>query len=804
MIKNKKIIFFLFISLSFAIFNASDVVYCRLVRTDSFPESTSRENIHTQANQVIPLIDSSYSRSEIETARLYPAVEITIPATMGSQEDREYKALSAGEFELMVENLYQIASLTEEWKTLQQGSLSDFIILRMTSGFLKIEDISFDEKILSFKLGGLVNLRIDTENFRIQKVDGLIFMPTKDYFLEMTESMRNGLDNILMDGEANMGIDVALLHREMYYETLRMIEILPKYQIKFQRHGGEKSFEVKIAGETHTQASSSANVSEAQWIGDFQSYDNPDSFLNLMNRLYYGTFAANAFGVIDKEKTLEPACAKKSAEDFYRKIQVLDSRDKLPEIITIQEWGAGDGYSASVFLNRMKELDQENATDYYSRINYILLDYSSQVVKDLFRAPHLATHRNHTKIIQADILDSQSLQGLKPALLIRANLLLNSLPAKIVEIKDGIAHEVEARAYIDMEENETINGYTLENIKRFIQNGNIETLKSLGKEFFNRIEYVEQTKQILDLGLFLHGDYIQKLIDSQFEGKVSIDIGAKLGIENMLSVLSPEGEIQIADTGYVTSEDLDLTADLFRFFGAIYHSANFDFLIYSLGISPEVTSQFNYAGKYAPLIIPINNLLEYLEDFSKFRKYFNSDTISAIRGEHSLSVLSQELMEEFHGLTPEGIREFILRIDELGHTASHPRYIFEWLNDIGVITAEEYDALWVEEILHREGITEKQLSKIYLTIYRQLESVRISGQNLTSTYEDVLVYIYYRLIEKNSADIRANQRYLTSEDNGGQFGHLLSVLGVEKALDAIWDDLAIFYPGIRIFTIQTP
>ncbi len=763
-----------------------------LRRVIEFSPDFSSQAVRARIIKILPSFNASHSPNP----NWIPAIVLQDPewrfTVLGQYT---YYSLASGEFEVMVENVRQVLRYIEEWRCRKEGGLEDYINSRLHSGFLKIEGFSLEGKTLSFRLGGYADLSVNIETLSVEKIEGMVLIPLYNECLDLSRKVEPAYAE---DEGAGMLMDVAMFwqaqQEKMWHD---LMAAAGNKQLRFLRQGEELDFAIKLMEEEPFGPSAVSDISDSQWLGEYYPYDHPRSFFNLLNTLYYATFGANAFGTVDKEKTLEPACAKRSAEDFYQKLQALDSEGSLPQEIVIQEWGAGDGYSAGIFLERVKELDKENGGDYYSKITYILLDYSPGVVQDLGSAPHLAVHRDRIEVLQADALDPASLSGLKPALLIRANLLLNSLPIKIIEIRNGKVYEVEARTYIDMREDEMLEGYNFNEIKRAVQEGDVGLLRRLGKHFFQRVKYAEDLREIEDISSLSYAEYIRRLLDRGFEGRLSLDVGAMSCLENMLSLLIPGGIIQIADAGFTERDKLSRTAGMFRYFGAIYHPLNFDFLGEALPISLEVISQYRYAGEYAPRVLPANNLLIALEDFGRFRRYFNSGTIG-IPGK--LDELSQELMTKHAGLKPRGLREFARRISELGSTAFFPRHVFEWFETVGFITAEEYEILQRGDVQKDRDIQEAGLLEIYAKVCTQLGNIRVGAERAIETYEDALVYMFYLMVNKEAEEIRKD-RYIAGRQDS-HFRYILRVLGAEKALDAIWRELEYFYPGISIFNIQ--
>src|SRR5262249_11405484 len=71
-----------------------------------------------------------------------------------------------------------------------------------------------------------------------------------------------------------------------------------------------------------------------------------------------------------------PQAVTDSVGDFWTLLRDMDKRGQLPAEIFALEIGVGSGTRAGLWLDRFRALDEERGTGYYSRLRFLLGDYS--------------------------------------------------------------------------------------------------------------------------------------------------------------------------------------------------------------------------------------------------------------------------------------------------------------------------------------------------------------------------------------------------------------------------------------------
>jgi hypothetical protein len=134
------------------------------------------------------------------------------------------------------------------------------------------------------------------------------------------------------------------------------------------------------------------------------------------------------------------------AADYYEKAMKRNTSDvqaSSPDkgtqgLLTIMEWGPGNGNLAACFLSHLKSLDKEGRL--YPRIRYLLVDFQPDTLLQALAHPDLATHQARLGVLCADV---QQLQSLRDGSVDRifCNELWNDLPTKLLVKKDGEVEE---------------------------------------------------------------------------------------------------------------------------------------------------------------------------------------------------------------------------------------------------------------------------------------------------------------------------------------------------------------------------
>ncbi|HLG10226.1 MAG TPA: class I SAM-dependent methyltransferase [Dehalococcoidia bacterium] len=134
----------------------------------------------------------------------------------------------------------------------------------------------------------------------------------------------------------------------------------------------------------------------------------------------------------------------------------LAARKALPEDLHVLELGVGNGNQAKVWLDEFLKLDRENKRDYYSRLHYLMADYSPHVLE---RArDNVKEHASRCSSLVMDArVPTQTLGFLRSkAFLVYISNVYDNLPTDEIVRIGGHMYMVEVRAYIPHEQAEEI------------------------------------------------------------------------------------------------------------------------------------------------------------------------------------------------------------------------------------------------------------------------------------------------------------------------------------------------------------
>src|SRR5688572_17584657 len=96
-----------------------------------------------------------------------------------------------------------------------------------------------------------------------------------------------------------------------------------------------------------------------------------------------------------------PQAVADSVGDFWTLLRELEARGQLPPEIFAVEIGVGSGTRARLWLDRFKALDDQCGTDFYSRVKFLLGDYSPRTLDTA-----LATMGPHAPLVSVVAMDA--------------------------------------------------------------------------------------------------------------------------------------------------------------------------------------------------------------------------------------------------------------------------------------------------------------------------------------------------------------------------------------------------------------
>jgi hypothetical protein len=143
-----------------------------------------------------------------------------------------------------------------------------------------------------------------------------------------------------------------------------------------------------------------------------------------------------------------PQAVADSVGDFWTLLRELETRGQLPAEIFVVEIGVGSGTRARLWLDRFKALDEQCDTAYYSRVKFLLGDYSPRTLDTA-----LATMGPHAPIVSVVAMDAvnplKALSFLRfKTLYVHVSNVYDNLPMDELVRRDGRLYLVETRPYV--------------------------------------------------------------------------------------------------------------------------------------------------------------------------------------------------------------------------------------------------------------------------------------------------------------------------------------------------------------------
>jgi len=260
-----------------------------------------------------------------------------------------------------------------------------------------------------------------------------------------------------------------------------------------------------------------------------------------------------------------PQAISDSAQQFWKLLKDLENRNQLPAEIFILEIGVGLAMRAAMWLDRFCALDQENGTNYYPRLRFLLGDYSLSTLER--SRPAVQKHIDLCSFIALDALDpTKALSFLRHKVLhVHSSNMYDNLPDEEVVWRDNRLYWVQVRAYIPPEDAARIGGEcgvavadTVRTVNRLLEVGAnalpdhekgmlfwMEIWKAIRLEE-RLIDAVELPEIPLPAGL----TYVQMediLKDAPGDLRFHLSSGALESFRNTLPLLHPRGYLHVQD-----------------------------------------------------------------------------------------------------------------------------------------------------------------------------------------------------------------------------------------------------------------
>jgi hypothetical protein len=260
-----------------------------------------------------------------------------------------------------------------------------------------------------------------------------------------------------------------------------------------------------------------------------------------------------------------PEAVADSVGDFWTLLRDLEARGQLPAEVYALEIGVGSGARARLWLDKFIALDRECGTGYYSRLKFLLGDYSPATLDTALAA--VGSHAPICSVIAIDAhnpLKTLSFLRFKMLFIHLTNVYDNLSFDEIVR-RDGQLYVVEVRPYLHRAAAQAIAAdfgmdvaQLPSTIERLLELGP-EALGTLdrGVDFWNRVYAalrMEERLRVIDEGDDGHlprgvsRSSLDDLLDeAPADVRFHLSRGAAESFVNTVPLLHPRGYLQVQD-----------------------------------------------------------------------------------------------------------------------------------------------------------------------------------------------------------------------------------------------------------------
>jgi len=262
------------------------------------------------------------------------------------------------------------------------------------------------------------------------------------------------------------------------------------------------------------------------------------------NRLNYELYGASRFVTTVSN---DPSTAIADAVEFSEHVSAMG--DFAPKVKVVQEWGIGNAYYASAFLDRLQ------GTPLYSGgFRYVLCDFSDYVLANARQDDGLRKHAAHTEFARFNA--GQLPFSDDSVLLIRHNELYDDLPAQELVYMDGTLHEVCVRPYIEAGMDiRCSDGTSMSRaqVAQMIQNQDIKGLARMREGFLDIVKFEWIARPVDDVSGVPYGDYVQSTILQELKRRnvkfmrFVVPAGALHNLEDAIKILHDGGYMRFND-----------------------------------------------------------------------------------------------------------------------------------------------------------------------------------------------------------------------------------------------------------------
>jgi hypothetical protein len=306
------------------------------------------------------------------------------------------------------------------------------------------------------------------------------------------------------------------------------------------------------------------------------------------------------------------------------------------EQVVVKRWGSGGLFEpALVFLDEIKQLDEQHRTHVYSRVIYVISDISVKAIEE--------SHANAKKhpgaqghvdagILQFEVHDAKKISSIRSHV-ITSSYLYDSISQPIIAKVDGAFYELQYRGYIDENgkyfQTRDRKEITPLEFKRWLERNDLEKLSNVSPYCFRNIRWEAKLVRIADMTQYPNGLFLENMTQDADNFTLPTGQTSVESLQNAADSLAPNGYVQTFDFGLTSKDDLILTSGTIgRSNGAVYKSVNFciiERVLKARGFHVEIEAITDYLERtLGEKVLPMRALDDCaaVGNERRFSKYF--------------------------------------------------------------------------------------------------------------------------------------------------------------------------------------
>jgi hypothetical protein len=361
-------------------------------------------------------------------------------------------------------------------------------------------------------------------------------------------------------------------------------------------------------------------------LSDFKPSGSEGDIASQINAWYFKTFGTEVFDtksgrLVPHKTSTHEIFEVANARYLYKKI--INKEIKAEQIKILKLGNGKKSKPHIIFLDEIQRLDIKNKTNVYSRIKYIISDFSEKMVEEVKQKIS-----KHLDVFEFKVIDALNLEE-KNISVIECSYLFDTLSQPILVKYEGGFYEVWTRGVINEDikiKDKKGKKISALKFKQLLDKNNYKELAKLAPDSFNSIK-IERKLVKIHIEKYPYGKSLAKFFEDEDDIYFSTNRTLIDTLKKYKETLVPGGFFQTFDYGFVDAEkSVKFSGKYQRYNGNITTPLTFKLVRH---FEPEIKLSLSHVASNQYLseifnekIMPVSNLLKLIDDFSDFKNFF--------------------------------------------------------------------------------------------------------------------------------------------------------------------------------------